>query len=93
MNRTHEVYVRIRTREEALKLLQRLTLGAAVGSVAAVAVFAGVSAATIPGTQSQGPSANATNDPQTFAGSGTAYQPPPDLGSSSQRPIAVSGGS
>ena len=46
---------RVRARDAALRLLNRLTVGAAFAAVAGVGLFSAVSAATIPGTSSSTP--------------------------------------
>lgn len=45
----------MRARDEAMRLLNRLTVGAALGAIAGVGIFGAVSAATIPGTSAASP--------------------------------------
>jgi hypothetical protein len=89
---------RIRARDSATKMLNRLTAGLAFGAIAGVAVLGAVSAYTIPGatsTSSSGATASTgTSSGTTSTGTGSALQASPTpVSSSSGSGVAVSGGS
>ena len=77
MESTHFEH-RIRARDASLRMLHRLTLGAAFAAVGALGVFSAVSAATIPGSSSGSP-ATAQTTTSTSAG----VEPSPTSNSSS----------
>src|SRR5260370_41889552 len=79
METSKTTQARVRSRDQALGLLQRLTVGAAVGALAGVGAFAAVSAATIPGssssssgTASSSSTASASSNSTTTSGSSTS---------------------
>ena len=91
---------RIRARDAATRMLNRLTAGLAFGAIAGVGILGTVSAYTIPGnsTASSGATAStATNSGSTSSTSGTSTSgvqaSPTPLTSTSGSGVAVSGGS
>jgi hypothetical protein len=88
---------RIRARDSATRMLNRLTAGLAFGAVAGVAIFGAVSAYTIPGATSTSSGATAstgTSSGTTSTGTGSGLQASPTpVSSSSGSGVAVSGGS
>jgi len=89
---------RVRARDEAMRLLNRLTTGAAVSAVLGVGLFGAVSAYTIPGTKTTSATASASttstssSSTSTSTSSGLQSSTTPVTGSSSSG-VAVSGGS
>jgi hypothetical protein len=87
---------RIRTRDAALRLLNRLTTGMALGAIAALGVLSAVSAYTIPGTTAATTttpaSTSSSSTASTFAPSSLQSSTTPITPSSSP-PVVVSGGS
>ncbi len=85
---------RVRARDAAMRLLNRLTTGAAVSAVAGVALLGAFSAYTIPGTTSTtaGTSTTASSSSSTSTSSGLQSSTTP-VTSSSSSGVAVSGGS
>src|SRR6266571_205530 len=86
MEITNPTHARVRARDAAFRLLQRLTLGAAVGAFAGVAVFAAVSAATIPGTstsQASNTSSTSSTSSSTSSSSSSGLQSSSGVRSSS----------
>ncbi len=65
MDTTQPTHARVRARENAMRLLNKLTIGAALGAIAGVGIFGAVSASTIPGTSAASP-------PQTSSGSSSS---------------------
>ncbi|HEY8815510.1 MAG TPA: hypothetical protein VIP57_10480 [Candidatus Dormibacteraeota bacterium] len=91
---------RIRTRDAATRMLNRLTAGLAFGAIAGVGILGTVSAYTIPGaaTVSSGATAStSTSTGNTSSTSGTAstevQASPTPVTSSSGSGVVVSGGS
>lgn len=82
---------RIRARDAATRMLNRMTAGLAFGAIAGVGLLGAVSAYTIPGTATASSGATASTATGTSAtgiqGSTTT------VGSSSSSGVAVSGGS
>src|SRR5256885_17211858 len=72
MEPTNSTHARVRSRDAALRLLQRLTVGAAASSLAGVGVFAAVSAATIPGTSASSSQASSSSAASSSASSATS---------------------
>jgi cytoskeletal protein RodZ len=103
MERTDSAESRVRARDAALRLLNRLTVGAAFAAVAGVGLFSAVSAATIPGTSSSTPttdtssssssSEDATSSSSDASSSSSDLQPSPGVSSSSGTGKAVTGAS
>jgi hypothetical protein len=85
---------RIRARDAAFRLLNRLTTGAAVGALAGVGVFGAVSASTIPGitTTSQSASTTTSTSTSTSTGTGLGSSSTPVNSASSGSGVVVSGG-
>ena len=90
---------RVRARDAAMRLLNRLTTGAAISSLLGVGLFAGISANTIPGTDSistatasSASTASSSTSSSTTTSSGVAPSTTP-VTSSSGSGVAVSGGS
>ena len=87
---------RVRARDAAMRLLNRLTTGAAVSGLVGVAVLGAVSAHTIPGTISTASASTATTSSTTSStstsSSGLQSSTTP-VTSSSSSGVAVSGGS
>jgi hypothetical protein len=86
-------------RDGALRRLRGLTIGVAGTALGAVAVFAAIGAATIPGhstTTSQGgttSTSSSTTSSQTDTGSSLQTSPAPQAASSSGSSHAATGGS
>lgn len=96
MERTRLTDQRIRARDAALGLLNRLTLGAGIAAVAAVGVFSAVSAETIPGSATSSPSSDpttATSSSSTASNSSGSLQTSTGVSSSSGVAQAVTGSS
>jgi len=87
---------RIRSRDAALRLLNRLTTGIALGAITALGVLSAVSAYTIPGTTptttTSPASASSSSSASTLAPSSLQSSTTP-ITSSSSPPVVVSGGS
>jgi hypothetical protein len=85
---------RIRARDAAAKLLNRLTAGLAFGAIASVGILGAVSAYTIPGTAT---ASTATTSGTTSTSTGTSstgiQSSGTSVSSSSSSGVAVSGGS
>jgi len=92
-----ELQQKVRSRDRAFRLLNRLTAGVAFGSVAAVGTLSVVSALTIPGTSpfSQALTALTSTSSSTSSTSSTSSGLTTSSGvsSSSSSVVAVSGGS
>jgi hypothetical protein len=90
---------KIRAREAALSLLNRLTFGAAAAALGGVGLLGAVSAATIPGTASSSTStaSSATSSSSTStsnsSGSSSGLSSSSGVSSSSGGGVAVSGAS
>jgi hypothetical protein len=91
---------RVRARDSAMRLLNRLTTGAALSAVMGVGLFGAVSAYTIPGTKTTSASATASASATSNSSSSTATTTSSGLQSSttpvtssSSSGVAVSGGS
>jgi hypothetical protein len=88
---------RIRARDEAMRMVNRISAGVAIGAVAGVGLFGIVSAETIPGVSSSSSNATASADTSTSTASAStsdSLQPSSGSVSSSTGPgLAVSGGS
>lgn len=84
---------RIRAREAAMRMLNRLTAGVAVSAITAVGIASVLSAYTIPGTAAA--STGATASTSTSSGSTTTglQSSSGSVSSSSSSGVAVSGGS
>lgn len=97
MEPTHATQARAWARDQALSLLQRLTVSASIAAVAGVGIFGAVSAATIPGTPASSASSASTSsstaDTSSASSSTGTIQPSSGLSSSSGRGVAVTGGS
>ncbi|MFI5282979.1 MAG: hypothetical protein ACHQ0J_07600 [Candidatus Dormibacterales bacterium] len=89
-----ELQQRVRSRDRAFRLLNRLTAGVAFGSVAAVGTLSVVSAATLPGTSpfSQAITALTSNSSSTSSIS-SGLTTSSGVSSSTNSVVAVSGGS
>ena len=87
---------RVRARDAAMRLLNRLTTGAAVSAVIGVGLFGAVSAYTIPGTKTSSTAtastSTTTSSTSTSTSSGLVSSTTP-VTSSSSSGVAVSGGS
>jgi hypothetical protein len=85
---------RVRARDAAMRLLNRLTTGAAISAVVGVGLFGAIGANTIPGTttSSSTSSTSASSSSSTSTSSGLATSTTP-VTSSSSSGVAVSGGS
>jgi hypothetical protein len=84
---------RVRARDAAMRLLNRLTTAIALAAVAAVGVLGAVSAYTIPGTTSTSTATAGTgSSASAFAPSGLQPSTTP-ITPTSNTPVAVSGGS
>jgi hypothetical protein len=95
MEPTDTTQDRVRARDAAMRLLNRLTTGAAVSALIGVGLFGAVSAYTIPGsktTSASGASATSTSSSSTSTSSGLQSSTTPVVSSSSSG-VAVSGGS
>jgi hypothetical protein len=86
---THD---RVRARDAAMRLLNRLTTGAAVSALIGVGLFGAVSAYTIPGTTTSSAAGTSTTSTSTSTSSGLQSSTTP-VTSSSSSGVAVSGGS
>jgi hypothetical protein len=84
------IHLRATARDAALRKLNRLTAGVAVGALAGVGGLAVVSAETIPGTSTSTATAATATSPSTPA---VALQPSSGVTSSSSPPHVVTGGS
>jgi hypothetical protein len=87
---------RVRARDAAMRLLNRLTTGAALSAVIGVGLFGAVSAYTIPGTQTSstaGTSTTSTASSTTTSTSSGLQSSTTPVTSSSSSGVAVSGGS
>jgi hypothetical protein len=87
---------RVRTRDAGMRLLNRLTTGAAVSAVAGVALLGAVSAYTIPGTTSSSTastSTTASSSSSSISTSSGLQSSTTPVSSSSSSGVAVSGGS
>jgi hypothetical protein len=82
---------RMRARDAAMRLLNRLTAGAAVSAVVGVGLLGAIGAYTIPGTASTSTS-TASSSSSTSSSSGLQTSTTP-VTSSSSSGVAVSGGS
>jgi hypothetical protein len=82
-------------RDNAVQKLRDLTIAAALAAVAAVALIAWMSAATIPGTaDASSQTGNATGGDQPVTGSDDGFNQGPPPGTNGYGPgIAVTGGS
>jgi hypothetical protein len=87
---------RVRARDAAMRLLNRLTTGAAVSALIGVGLFGAVSAYTIPGTKTSSTAVASTSSTasstSTSTSSGLQSSTTP-VTSSSSSGVAVSGGS
>ena len=83
---------RVRARDAAMRLLHRLTTGAAVTALVGVGVLGAISAHTIPGTSTTSTATTATTATSTSSSSGLQSSTTP-VTSSSSSGVAVSGGS
>ena len=95
MELTDTTQDRVRARDAAMRLLNRLTTGAAVSALIGVGLFGAVSAYTIPGsktTSAAGTSTTSTSSSSTSTSSGLQSSTTPVVSSSSSG-VAVSGGS
>ena len=89
---------RVRARDAAMRLLNRLTTGAAMSALIGVGLFGAVSAYTIPGTKTSSTataststtSSSSTSSTSTSSGLQSSTTP---VTSSSSSGVAVSGGS
>ena len=81
---------RVRARDAAMRLLNRLTTGAAISAVIGVGLFGAISANTIPGTATSTATASSSSATSTSSGLATSTTP---VTSSSSSGVAVSGGS
>jgi cytoskeletal protein RodZ len=87
---------RVRARDAAMRLLNRLTTGAAVSAVIGVGLFGAVSAYTIPGTQTSSTASTSTTSTSSSTSTSTAsglQSSTTPVTSSSSSGVAVSGGS
>lgn len=87
---------RIKARDSAMRLMNRLTAGVAFAAIGGVGVFAAVSAHTIPGASSATSTARSTaaSTATSSSSSSSAVQSSStSVSSSSSSPVAVSGGS
>ena len=89
MESKNPIHGRAAARDAALRKLNRLTAGVAVGALAGVGGLAVVSAETIPGTST--PASTATTTSPSSAP--VALQPSSGVTSSSSPPHVVTGGS
>jgi hypothetical protein len=90
MESQNPIHARAAARDAALRKLNRLTAGVAVGALAGVSGLAVVSAETIAGTSTPTPTAT-TSSPTSSAP--VALQPSSGVTSSSSPPHVVTGGS
>ncbi|TMD11719.1 MAG: hypothetical protein E6I96_14335 [Chloroflexi bacterium] len=99
MERATQTEIRVRARDAALRLLNRLTVGAAFAAVAGVGLFSAVSAATIGGSSSAADSSStssstsASSTSSTSSSSSSSLQNSSGVSSSSGSAVAVSGAS
>jgi len=98
MENTNAAEVRIRARDRALSVLNNMTAGIALASVAGVGIFGTVSAITHPGVAASSAStagtASASSSSTTSSTSSSGLQPSSGaVSSSSGSGVAVSGGS
>jgi cytoskeletal protein RodZ len=87
---------RVRARDAAMRLLNRLTTGAAVSALIGVGLFGAVSAYTIPGTATSSTastSATSTSSSSSTSTSSGLQSSTTPVSSSSSSGVAVSGGS
>jgi hypothetical protein len=87
---------RVRARDAAMRLLNRLTTGAAVSALIGVGLFGAVSASTIPGTttgSTAGTSTTSTSSSTSTSTSSGLQSSTTPVTSSSSSGVAVSGGS
>jgi len=87
---------RVRARDAAMRLLNRLTTGAAVSALIGVGLFGAVSAYTIPGTKTSstaGASTTVTSSSSSTSTSSGLQSSTTPVTSSSSSGVAVSGGS
>jgi hypothetical protein len=87
---------RARARDAAMRLLNRLTTGAAVSALIGVGLFGAVSAYTIPGTKTSstaGASTTSTSSSTSTSTSAGLQSSTTPVTSSSSSGVAVSGGS
>ncbi len=91
MDTTETIQARVRARDAAIRLLNRLTTGAAISAIIGVGLFGAISANTIPGTTTAA-TATASSSSTTSTSSGLASSTTP-VTSSSSSGVAVSGGS
>ena len=83
-------HARVRARDAGMRLLTRLTTGAAVSAVIGVGLFGAVSAYTIPGTATTSTITSSSSSTSTSAGLQSSTTP---VTSSSSSGVSVSGGS
>ena len=98
MENEETIQVRVRARDAALRLLNRLTTGAAVSALVGVGLFGAVSAHTIPGAASTATASSSTSTTSSSSSTSTStssgLQPSTTpVTSSSSSGVAVSGGS
>ena len=88
------IEARVRARDAAMRLLNRLTLGVAVSAVVGVGALSAVSAYTIPGTTTGTKASTSTTSSSTATSSSSGLQSSTTpVASSSSSGVAVSGGS
>jgi hypothetical protein len=92
METDHTTDTRIRARNAATRMLNRLTAGVGISAITGVAVLGAVSAYTIPGIVSYTQSATASTSTSTSSSSSLQSSSTP-VSSSSSSGVAVSGGS
>lgn len=85
--------VRIRSRDAAMRLLNRLTAGVAFAAIGGVGMFAAVSAHTFPATISSISTASSSTGTSTSTSSSSLQSSSTPVSSSSSSGVAVSGGS
>ena len=85
---------RVRARDAAMRLLNRLTTGAAVSALIGVGLFGAVSAYTIPGSTTSSTAGTSTTSSSTSTSTSSGLQSSTTpVTSSSSSGVAVSGGS
>jgi hypothetical protein len=87
---------RVRARDAAMRLLNRLTTGAAVSALVGVGLFGAVSAYTIPGSKTSSTATASTTSTSSSTSTSTAsglQSSTTPVTSSSSSGVAVSGGS
>jgi hypothetical protein len=87
---------RVRARDAAMRLLNRLTTGAAVSALVGVGLFGAVSAYTIPGTKTSSTAVASTTATSTSTSTSTSsglQTSTTPVTSSTSSGVAVSGGS